>query len=120
MNYAPSDNPVVNTYLDSEVPEAMLPLFLDIRQCVLEANPGFKEDIKWKNCLVYAMKKNAIQTVLGKDKVTLIFFEGAQLDDPTGMLEGEGKKTRSARISDVGYDHQALAALVKQAAELAS
>ena len=86
---------------------------------MLKAAPTFTEDIKWKNCLTYAAKKNAIQTVLGKAQISLIFFDGKQLKDPKKLLEGDGAKTRTVRITPESFDPKALAALVVQAAKLA-
>lgn len=114
-----SQNNRVNQYIDQELDPDMKELFLSIRSTVLEANPSLNEDIKWKNCLTYAQKKNLIQTVVGKDKITLIFFEGIQLDDPEQLLEGDGKKTRSFRIGNPSFNKPALTSLVIQASALA-
>ena len=35
-------------------------------------------------------------------RVNLVFFRGADLDDPKGLLFGEGSQVRSIRISDPG------------------
>ena len=82
MNYTPSQNDIVNDYLDN-LDEEIAPLFLEIRACILDAAPSFNESIKWKDCLVYGTTKNHIQTVVGKGKVSLIFFEGASFEDCT-------------------------------------
>ncbi len=112
-------NPTVSAYL-AALDTPLLSLFLDVRATVLKAAPSFTEDIKWKNCLTYAAKKNAIQTVLGKAQVSLIFFEGKQLKDPKRLLEGDGAKTRTVRITPENFDRDALAALVVQAVKLAA
>ncbi len=114
MNYIPSQNDVVNEYL-ANLDEAIAPLFMQVRACVLEAGPSFNESIKWKDCLVYATSKNHIQTVVGKGKISLIFFEGASFDDAFGLLEGEGKKTRTMRITTPDFNRQALQEYVHQA-----
>ena len=117
MNYTPSQNDVVNEYIEN-LGEEIAPLFLDIRTCVLDAGSDLNESIKWKNCLVYGTKKNLIQTVLGKGKISLIFFDGVQIDDPFGHLEGDGKKTRTMRITSREFDHNALTHYVQQALEI--
>ncbi len=114
MNYTPSQNDVVNDYL-ADLDEGAAVLFHAIREAVLAAGPEFNESIKWKNCLVYGTKKNHIQTVLGKGKVSLIFFDGASFEDPYGLLEGDGKKTRTMRITSADYNKDALANYVRQA-----
>ena len=120
MDYTPSRNNSVNQYINTEVPEHLKELFIKLRATILSVNPDLDEAIKWKNCLTYAVKKNIIQTVVGKDKVSLIFFEGAQLSDPKGLLEGEGKKTRTGKFTNITFDEEGLKDLVKQAIPLAS
>ena len=114
MKHTPSKNDNVNTYI-SELNDDISPLYLQIRACILEAGPSFNESIKWKNCLVYGTTKNHIQTVLGKGKISLIFFDGASFDDAFGLLEGEGKKTRTMRITSPDFNQDALTNYVHQA-----
>ncbi|MCB0034737.1 MAG: DUF1801 domain-containing protein [Anaerolineales bacterium] len=113
MNYQPSQNDLVNEYID-QLPETIAPLFLNIRECILAAGPTFNESIKWKNCLVYGTNKNHIQTVVGKGKISLIFLNGVTLDDPYELLEGDGKQARTMRIYDASFNQEALQAYVRQ------
>ena len=113
MKYTRSQNDIVNEYIDA-LNEDIAPLFLEIRACILKAGPSFNESIKWKNCLVYSTAKNHIQTVVGKGKISLIFFEGAFLNDPHGLLEGDGKKARTMRINSSDFDKEALSDYVMQ------
>jgi hypothetical protein len=113
MGYTRSDNDIVNEYIDS-LGEEIAPLFLDVRACILAAGPVFNESIKWKNCLVYGTTRNHIQTVVGKGKISLIFFDGAALGDRYGLLEGDGTKTRTMRITSPDFNQQALSDYVQQ------
>ena len=113
MNYQPSQNDNVNDYIE-DLDGGIKPLFLSIRATVLEAGPDFNESIKWKDCLVYGTSRNHIQTVVGKGKISLIFHMGASLNDAHGFLEGDGKKTRTMRITSLDYDANALADYVHQ------
>lgn len=113
MKYQRSQNDIVNEYIEN-LSEDIAPLFLDVRACVLAAAPAFNESIKWKNCLVYATAKNHIQTVVGKGKVSLIFFEGVALIDKYGLLEGDGNKARTMRITSADFNKKALTDYVKQ------
>ncbi|HET9906937.1 MAG TPA: DUF1801 domain-containing protein [Anaerolineales bacterium] len=113
MKYTKSKNDIVNEYIDA-LDTAIAPLFLEIRDCILKAGPAFNESIKWKNCLVYGTTKNHIQTVVGKGKISLIFFEGVSLQDKYGLLEGEGNKARTMRISSPDFNKTALGDYVKQ------
>lgn len=113
MQYTKSNNDMVNDYLNA-LSEDIAPLFLAIRACILAAGPALNESIKWKNCLVYGTAKNHIQTVLGKGKVSLIFFDGAVLRDQHGLLEGDGNKARTMRITSLEFNKEALSDYVKQ------
>ena len=113
MKYAKSKNDIVNEYI-GDLNDEIAPLFLEIRSCVLAAGPAFNESIKWKNCLVYATTKNHIQTVVGKGKVSLIFFDGISLNDKYGLLEGDGSKARTMRITSLDFNKAALKDYVKQ------
>jgi len=104
---------MVNEYMDA-LQEDSAPLFLEVRSCILAAGPSFNESIKWKNCLVYSTTKNHIQTVVGKGKISLIFFEGISLNDPYELLEGDGKKTRTMRIHSFDFNKDALSDYVRQ------
>lgn len=115
--YTPSQNDVVNDYLAS-LDKRIAPLFLAIRACILDAAPGFNESIKWKNCLVYGIKKNHIQTVVGNQKISLIFFAGVDIEDTYGLLEGDGKKTRTMRIATLDFNQEALRAYVRRSLQL--
>jgi hypothetical protein len=113
MKYKKSKNDIVNEYIEN-LNQDIAPLFLEIRDCVLAAGASFNESIKWKNCLVYGTTKNHIQTVVGKGKVSLIFFEGVALKDKYGLLEGDGNKARTLRITSPDFNRKALQDYVKQ------
>jgi len=113
MKFKQSKNDIVNEYIEA-LNDDIAPLFIKIRSTVLEAGPSFNESIKWKNCLVYGTTKNHIQTVVGKGKVSLIFFEGIAIKDKYGLLEGDGKKARTMRIMSADFDKKALTDYVKQ------
>ena len=114
--YEPSQNDIVNDYIDN-LSEEIAPLFLEIRACILAAAPIFNESIKWKNCLVYGTTKNHIQTVVGKGKISLIFHDGVTIEDAYGLLEGDGKKARTMRITSPEFNRVALEDYVKKTAE---
>lgn len=114
----PSHNQLVNEYLAALDP-TIAPLFLAVREDILTAGVTLDEAIKWKDCLVYSTSKNLIQTVLGKGKISLIFFDGLAIDDGRGLLEGDGKATRTFRITTPDYDAEALRSYVRAAATLA-
>jgi hypothetical protein len=119
MTFTPSRNETVNRYIE-ELDESIQPLFVAVRDVVLKTTPTLDENIKWKNCLTYSIRKNVIQTVVGKGKVSLIFFDGASIDDPQGLLDGDGKTVRTMRIVSDDFDKAALRSYVRQAVKLAA
>ena len=118
MRYTPSGNDAVNAFINTIDP-AIQALFVVVREAILQVHPDMNEQIKWKNCLVYSTTKNLIQTVVGKGKISLIFFEGATLQDDAHLLEGDGTKVRTLRIISQDFDVQALQSYVQQALALA-
>jgi hypothetical protein len=118
MTYTTSKTAAVNDYLDA-LPDRIRPLFIKVRETILAAEPSLGEAIKWRDCLTYHSGRNVIQTVVGKEKVSLIFFDGIEIDDKAGLLEGEGKRVRTMRITGETFDQRALRSYVKQAVKLA-
>lgn len=86
-------NPEVDAYIDQsdKWPEEMRAL----RPTLLEA--GLTEEIKWRQpCYTHEGKNIAILQEMN-DFLSLMFFKGALLEDPDGVLEDQGENTRSAR-----------------------
>lgn len=83
---------------------------------------GFELVFDNYNALVFAISpteksRDAFVSVAGYPKwVTLFFIDGASLDDPKGLLQGEGKKVRSIRLKGAAdIKIPAVSALIKQA-----
>ena len=75
-------------------------LVLAVREAVLDADDEVTEVIKWQApTFVY---KGNIASFYPKTKThaSLMFHRGALLDDPDGLLEGEGDTSRVARFLD--------------------
>ena len=71
------------------------------RQLILETLPDVEEYMKW-GVPTYGMSQHAPICYLygGKDHVNLGFLLGAQLEDPQGLLQGQGKKeSRHVRLT---------------------
>ena len=76
------------------------------------------------NALVFGIgptdrSRDSFISIAGYPKwVTLFFLDGASLDDPQGLLEGDGKQVRGIRLkAPAEIDSPAVAALIAQAAE---
>lgn len=67
----------------------------DLRPILLSC--GLTEEIKWgKPCYSHEDRNIAILQEM-KEFLALMFFKGALLDDPSGVLEEQGPNSRSAR-----------------------
>ncbi len=82
---------------------------------------GLTEAIKWgKPCYGHDGANVAIVQEM-KDFLALMFFKGALLEDPDGVLEEQGPNSRSARrmtftsVDDVARHSATVAALVEEA-----
>ena len=86
-------NPKVDAYItrSEKWPDEMTGLRPILLGC------GLTEDIKWgKPCYSYEGGNIAILQEM-KEFLALMFFKGALLDDPEGILEEQGPNSRSAR-----------------------
>ena len=87
-------------------------------------NCGLDESLKWnKPCYSDAGKNIAILQEM-KSFLALMFFRGALLTDPDGVLRDQGPNSRSARrvmftsVNDVTTQSKTITALVAQAIEV--
>lgn len=110
-------NPEVDAYIERserwpDEMTALRPLLLD---------RGLDEDIKWgKPCYAHDGGNVAILQEMN-DFLALMFFKGALLEDPDGVLEEQGPNSRSARrvtftsVDDVARLSEAVGALLDDA-----
>ena len=71
---------------------------LRLRQIILTTVPDAREELKWgQPC--YSRNKLFCYLQRAKGHVTLGFQKGAQLDDPSGVLEGDGKQMRHMKFT---------------------
>lgn len=89
-----------------------------LRALVKQTAPGADETvfIGWQ-ALSYAFGREFCSIMPFVDHVNVVFHEGADLADPEGLLEGEGREPRRVRL-DAGAEIPvaSLAALIKAAA----
>ena len=70
-----------------------------LRQLAREAAPGAGESIKWGQP-VYEVNGPVAWMKAHKSSVNFGFWRGAELDDPTGLLEGEGDRMRHVKVKE--------------------
>ncbi len=95
----PSENQEILNYLDS-LSDFQKELILEIRELVLSANDKVKEGIKWGSIAFYN-KKNICGFRVAKSHVTLLFMEGASLNDGHKILSGSGAKARTLKVTNL-------------------
>lgn len=93
-------NPEVDKFLE----EKNHPLTNEInrvREIILEIDDRVEETIKWKSP-TFMYKGNIASFFMNAKKfVSLMFHKGATINDPHGLLEGDGKEARVARFTDM-------------------
>jgi hypothetical protein len=85
-------------------PEKIKELYTSLRQVILDAVPGLKEEIDpMANMLVFNIKPGfggmVFTLIPTEEHVTVGFFGGASLPDPHGLLTGKGAVHRQVKIS---------------------
>ena len=81
----------------SALDSALRTVAMALRQLILEADPELSEDIKWGNP-VYEKHGKVCYLASTKGYVSLGFFNGAELTDPRGRIEGTGKSMRHIKV----------------------
>jgi hypothetical protein len=113
-------NPDVDAWFD-RYDNPQRELVQAVRDAVLDADARVTETIKWQApTFVY---KGNIASFYPKTKThaSLMFHRGAVLDDPDGLLEGEGDVSRVARflnVDDLERKRDSLQRLIRQWIEL--
>ena len=69
-----------------------------VREIILSSDNRIEEAVKW-SAPTFMYKGNIASFFMNTKKlVSLMFHKGATIDDPTGLLEGDGKEARTARF----------------------
>ncbi len=64
---------------------------------ILDTFPDSDEVVKWGH-LVYEKDRKLCSIMVHKSHVNLQIWEGAQVDDPEQLLQGEGKSMRHVKV----------------------
>jgi hypothetical protein len=82
------------------------------------AAAGAQEAVKWSR-LTFTVDGNwhhwLCAVAVAARGVSLVFHKGSLLDDPAGLLEGEGRYLRQVPYERAAKDPEAVTALVRQA-----
>ena len=87
-----------------------------LRSFVKRTSPRLEESVKWGNGCWLLGDAPVAYVYSAPDHVQLGFFRGAALDDPKGLLRGEGKYVRHLRLTKRSeLDEKAFTPLLRQA-----
>mgnify|MGYP001822721826 CR=1 FL=1 len=88
-----------------------------VREIILATDDRIEEAVKWKSP-TFVYKGNIASYFMNTKKhVSLMFHKGAAIDDPNGLLEGEGKESRVAKfysMEDIEEKKAALEAVIRE------
>jgi len=84
-----------------------------VREIILSVDDRIEESTKWSSP-TFEYKGNIASFFMNTKKfVSLMFHKGATINDPDGLLEGDGKEARTARFCDMKDIDKKKAALTK-------
>ena len=107
----------VDDYI-AAIPAPLDAVAAELRRVVRGAAPDARESVKWGQPVYDAGGPFAALKAFSRH-VTLTFWRGAALPDPTGLLAGDGDRMRHARFSSVAdVDEEPIADLVRAAVQL--
>ncbi|HET7292758.1 MAG TPA: DUF1801 domain-containing protein [Vicinamibacteria bacterium] len=90
-----------------------------LRGFVGRVAPRLVEAVKWGNGCWVGKNGPVAYVYSATGYVQFGFFKGSALEDPRGLLEGEGRFVRHIKVRDASaVDERAFGALLKQAARL--
>jgi hypothetical protein len=95
-------------------------MLADLRNLILAAGPGLKEEWKWGSP-VWSQKGNVVAIGAFKDHIKINFFRGASLADPAGLFNAglDAKATRAIDLHEGDrIDEPALRELIRAAVAL--
>ncbi|HTL04245.1 MAG TPA: DUF1801 domain-containing protein [Gemmatimonadales bacterium] len=92
-----------------------------LRSYVKRSAPRLEESVKWGNGCWLLGKHPVAYVYSAPDHVQFGFLHGAKLEDPRGLLRGEGKYVRHIRLTAPSELHErAFTPLLRQAVRAAA
>lgn len=95
----------------------LTPEIHEVRKIILSTDDRIEETIKWSSPTFMYKGNIASFFMYARKFVSLMFHKGALINDPNGLLEGDGKEARVARfddMKDIAEKKQALQAVIKE------
>lgn len=92
----PKENAEVTKLIES-YPEEIQELLTNLRKLIFDASPEFTEEVKWSKPS-YDLNGLVCYLAPAKKHVNLGFYQGAEISDPEGLLQGTGKQMRHIQV----------------------
>ena len=93
-------NPIVDEYLKNKA-HPMTAEIQRVREIVLSTHRGLEETIKWSSPTFLYKGNMASYFMNAKKHFSLMFHKGALINDKTGLLQGDGKESRTAKFGSI-------------------
>jgi hypothetical protein len=109
-------NPEVDEYLKKKV-HPLSDEINRVREIILATDDRITEGIKWQSPTFMYKGNIASYFMNAKKHVSLMFHKGATINDPTGLLDGDGKEGRTAKfysMDDIEEKKPKLESVIKE------
>lgn len=106
------------TALIKTLPNHIQEIAMSLRNLIFETSPELTEEIKWSKPS-YSQQGLVCYLAPAKNHVNLGFYQGAELNDTEGVLQGTGKQMRHIQVKkteDIRKD--VYSSLIQEAIEL--
>ena len=113
----------IDAFAEAKVLPAYQPIFTAFRELVRQEFPELTEQMRggtdaYPGVPVYRLKRIVVTISPTKKGITFNFTDGVAFEDPYGLLEGVGNKTRNVRWSKPEqFDAEAMRYYLRQAIE---
>jgi hypothetical protein len=113
----------IDAYVEAKVLPAFRPIVAAFRELARSEFPQLTEEMRggteaYPGVPVYRLKRIVVTISPTKKGITFNFTDGGSFDDPYGLLEGVGNKTRNVRwAKPEQFDAEAMRCYLRQAVE---
>ena len=95
-----SNRDLITGWLESVRPEHR-ELLSGLHDLIVDVEPGFEIALKWGKP-AYSLEGEMFMYIADQSKyVQLGFYNGAQMNDPHGIIEGTGKRLRHIKVHEL-------------------
>ena len=93
-------SPLIDEYVES-LTDWKKDVAEELREVISTASRELTEEVKWGFPCYTAGGRCICGFMAMKDSVNFVLYQGANLDDPSGLIEGTGKSMRHVKLRSV-------------------